>query len=718
MRIFTIAGAVMAVLLTSGCETTSGASVAASDNPFFADWSGRAFGAPPFEEIGVEDYKPAFERGIAEQNVEIDAIAHDRGAPTFANTIEAYERSGALLTRVASVFYNLTGSDNTDELQAVQSEMAPILSRHSSEIALNPDLFARVHALYEQRASLGLNPEQMRLLERTHLDFVRSGAQLAPEGRTRLAAIDERLSELSTQFDQNLLADTAAWTLTLNGEADLAGLPDSVRQALLQTGRDLDREGAYVVTPSRSIVEPFLQYSTRRDLREQVFNAFVKRGDNANAYNNNDVIRETMQLRAERTRLLGFPTYAAYVLADSMAETPERAYGLMREVWTPAVAQANRERAEMQQLIDSEHGGFQLQPWDWRFYAERVRATRYNVSDTEVRPYLQFDRILEGAFYTANRLYGLSFTPRPDVPVYNPDVRAFEVKNREGATIGLYFLDPYMRPTKNYGAWMNNFRDQQRLDGEVLPIIVNVWNYNKPEAGQPTLLSWDDAETIFHEFGHALHGLLSNTTYASLSGTNVSRDYVEFPSQVMERWFSTDEILSRFAVNAETGQPMPAELIARIRAAETFNQGFITVEYLASAMLDMDIHMQTTFPDDFNADAFEAARLAQLGMPREILARHRLAHFGHIFAGGYSASYYGYLWAETLDADAYDAFAQTGDPFNPTLAASFARNVLSVGNTRPEMDSYIAFRGRPPTTEPLLRYRFGAPAPASARGAH
>jgi len=699
-----------ATLVASTSSAQPQAAPADASNPFFQDWSSIPFGAPPFDHIRAEHYRPAFEQGMTEERADIDRITHNSAAPTFDNTIVAFERSGQLLTKVSNVFFNLTGSDNTEQMQAVQTQMAPILSRFQSEITLNAALFTRIDTVYQHRASLHLNPEQMRLLERTHLGFVRAGAQLDAAGRTRLTAIDARLAELSTQFDHNLLADTAAWSLVLNGERDLAGLPPSVREALLQSGHDHGQEGKYLVTASRSIVEPFLQYSTRRDLREQVFRAFIMRGDNNNQYNNGSVIRETMQLRAERARLLGFHTYADYVLADSMAETPAQAYRLMQQVWTPAVAQANREAAQMQQMIDEEHAGFQLQPWDWRYYAEKVRAARYNVSEDEVRPYLSFDRILEGAFYTANRLYGLTFVERHDVPVYNSDVRTFEVKDRTGRTIGLYYCDPFMRPTKQYGAWENQFRNQQHLDHDVLPIVVNVWNYNKPQPGHPTLLSFDDAQTIYHEFGHALHALLSNVTYASLSGTNVARDYVEFPSQVMEHWFATTENLQRFAINVNTGQPMPQALIDRIHAAKTFNQGFLTVEYMASAMVDMDLHMQTDFPANWDADTFERNELQRLGMPQQIVMRHRLMHFGHIFSGGYSAGYYGYIWADVLAADAYSAFEQSGDPFNPALSASFARNILSVGNTRPEMDSYIAWRGHAPTTDALLRERFEAAA--------
>ncbi|MES1157109.1 MAG: M3 family metallopeptidase [Alphaproteobacteria bacterium] len=727
MRFSTILSAGLALMLTSACQFGASPPMPppaahVETNPFFMDWTAmNAFGSPPFDRIHASDYRPAFDRAIAEHNTEIAAIANNDAPPTFTNTIEALERSGSALTRVSGVFFNLTSSDGTPELQAVQNDVTPILSRHQSEVLLNQALYARIDAIYQQRAHLGLDPEQMRLLERTHLNFVRAGAALSADQRARLTDIGEQLSTLTTKFDQNELADTAAWTLVLHGEADMAGLPQAQRDAALQAGHDTGHEGEYVITLQRSSVEPFLQYSTRRDLREQAFRAWAARGANGNQYDNRALIRQILQLRTERAHLLGYPNNAAYILADSMAETPEHAYALMMQVWTPAVARANADRAEMQRMIDREHGGFQLQPWDWRFYAERVRQARYNVSDEETRPYLVFDNVMAGAFWTANKLFGMTFVERHDIPVYNPDVRAFEVHDRSGQTIGLYFLDPYARPTKQSGAWMNNFREQQRLAGNVLPIVVNCWNFNKPQPGQPTLLSWDDGETVFHEFGHALHSLNSNVTYESLSGTNVARDYVEFPSQVMERWFGTDEVLSQFARRYDTNAPMPADLIARIRAAKNFNQGFAETEYLASAIIDMDLHMQTTVPDDFDVDAFERGVLTRIHMPPQIIPRHRPAHFGHIFgaSGGYEAGYYGYIWAEVLAADAYSAFTETGDVFNPAVAQRFQQYIYASGNSRPEMESYRLFRGHDPSVEPLLQWRgFAGSTPAPASPAH
>ncbi len=707
----------MAITMTSGCETTSGGAAppAGVENPFLQDWSELPFGAPPFDRIRTEHFMPAFEAGLAEHDREIQAIANNSEAPTFENTIEAMELAGQTLSRVSGVFYNVSATDSTDELQAIERDIGPVLSRHYSAINLNAPLFERVDALHRNRATIGLTSEQTRLLERYHLGFVRSGAQLDEAGKVRLAAIDEELTTLSTQFDQNLLADTAAWTLTLNGEAVLAGLPDAIRAAALQAGTDLDRPGQYVITLQRSSVEPFLQYSTRRDLREQAFNAWAARGENGNQYDNRQIIRQMLTLRAEYAHLLGYENYAAYALADRMAKTPQAAYDLMRRVWEPAVVRAGEERADMQRMINQEGGDFRLEAWDWRFYAEKIRLQRYAIDENEVRPYMQFENILNGAFHTANRLFGLSFVPRTDLPVYNPDVRVFEVKNAAGETIGLYYCDPYMRPSKQSGAWMNAFRDQYNLAGRHLPVITNVWNYSKPQPGQPALISWDDAETVFHEFGHALHGLMSNVTYPTLSGTSVPRDYVEFPSQVMEHWFAENETLQRFATNA-AGQAMPQALIDRLHAAETFNQGFSTVEFLSSALVDMDMHMMNDVPADFDVSAFERETLTELGMPREIVMRHRPPHFGHVFGGGYAAGYYGYLWAEVLDADAFEAFTATGDPFNPELAHRFQEYVFSAGNLRDPAEAYVLFRGREPDPAALLRFRGFAP-PLNDRGA-
>ena len=695
-------------------QTTAASQFVAAENPFFEDWSSLPFGAPPFERIRIEHYRPAFDAGVAQHQAEIDAIAANAEAPSFANTIEALELSGQMLSRVASVFYNMTGSNSTEDIQALEREVGPQLTRHYSGINLNQALFARVDALYQQRATLGLTSEQLRLLERYHLDFVRAGAQLDDAGRARLAEISEELTRLSTQFDQNMLADTAAWSMTLASDEDLAGLPAPLRAAAAAAGAaagaDLGRGGESVITLQRSSVEPFLLYSTRRDLRERAFKAWAARGDNNNAYDNKAIICQTLQLRAEYAHLLGYSNYASYALADRMAKTPEAVYDLMKRVLAPAIARAEEERADMQAMIDAEGGGFSLEAWDWRHYAERVRLARYDIDENEVRPYMQYERLLEGAFNTAHRLFGLTFVTRPDLPKYHPDVRVFEVRNADGEAIGLYYNDPYMRPTKQSGAWMNSFRDQYTLGDGRLPVIVNVMNYSKPAAGQPTLLSWDDAETMFHEFGHALHGLLSNVTYPSLSGTSVPRDYVEFPSQVMEHWFAEPSVLRTYAVHAETGAPIPDTLIERLRAAQTFNQGFATVEFLACALVDMDLHMMDEVADDFDINSFETETLQRLGLPREIIMRHRPTHFSHVFAGGYAAGYYSYLWAEVIDADAFEAFEETGDVFHPELAARFRDYVFAAGNLRDPMEAYVLFRGREPDPAALLRARGFAPA--------
>jgi peptidyl-dipeptidase Dcp len=695
----------LAAAAAAGCATTPAAAPGASgDNPFLGPWT-TPFGAPDFAKIRPEHYKPAFEAGMAEQTANVARIVQARAAPTFDNTIAPMERSSPTLDRVSFVFGNLTGSMNDATLQAIDREMAPILSRHESSVLTNAALYARVRALYDGRNAMQLTAEQVRLIERYNTIFRRAGAHLDVAQRARMAEIDARLSELSTQFGQNMLADTAAWTMELT-EADLAGLPPALKEAAAQAGRDRNKPGVYVITLQRSSVEPFLQYSTRRDLRERAFNAWAARGANGDERDNRAVIAEMLRLRTERAKLLGFDTFAAFQLDDRMARTPANAYDLMMRVWAPAVARANEEKAAMQAMIDAERGGFQLQGWDWRFYAEKVRVARYNLSDAEVQPYLDFDRILEGSFYVANRLFGLTFTPRTDIPKYIDDIRTFDVKDASGAIIGLYLADPYARPIKASGAWMNSFRVQSNMGGErVLPIVVNCWNYNKPQAGQPTLLTWDDAETVLHEFGHCLHGLMSNVTYPSLAGTAVARDYVEFPSQVLEHWVGSEDFLSRFARHHETGAPMPAELIAKVRAAKTFNQGFATVEYLLSAIVDMDLHAQADIAADFDVVAFEAASRARLNAPPEILLRHRPTHFSHIFAGGYAAGYYGYLWAEVLEADAWRAFEETGDIYNAEVAQRFRDYIFAAGNLRSPEEAYALFRGRQATVAPLLAQR-------------
>ncbi len=660
--------------------------------------------APPFDRIDRAGFREAFDLAMQEDRHEIDAIAHDSAQPSFDNTIVALERSGQLLNRVSATFFNLTGADTDETLKAIEREVAPVLSKHNSSIYLNDALFRRIDALKQRRDELGLGSEELRLLDRWHKIFVRQGAGRTSEVRARLAEIGERLAVLGTRFGQNVLADEQAWTLVLRTEEDLAGLPDFLRAAAREAASERGVEG-YVITLSRSSIEPFLQYSARRDLREQAFRAWIARGEGGGATDNRAVIAEMVELRAERARLLGYPSFAHYRLDDTMAGTPERALDLLRSVWEPARELAVREAGDLQRLADQEGGGFRIAPWDWRYYAERVRKERFALDAGGVKPYLPLESMIAAAFDCANRLFGLTFEERHDVPVYHPDVRVFDVKDAEGRHVGLFFGDYFARPSKRSGAWMSSFRSQRRLDGDVRPIIVNVMNFSKSSGDEPALLSFDDARTLFHEFGHGLHGLLSDVTYPSLAGTSVSRDFVEFPSQLYEHWLEQPDVLRRFARHYRTGEPMPDALIERVLASRLFNQGFSTVEYTSSALVDLELHL---LPSAHNLDVveFERATLAGLHMPDAIVMRHRTPHFGHIFAGdGYSAAYYSYLWSETLDADGFAAFEEAGDIFDPETASRLKRFVYSAGDLRDPAEAYTAFRGRLPSPEALMRQR-------------
>lgn len=681
------------------------AATAANGNPFLVQWT-LPNGAPPFDLIRTEHFLPAFERGMAERRAEIDAIATARARPTFANTIEAMERGGDVLGRVSTVFFNRTSAHTDPEIQKIQAEIAPRLSAFNNETVMNEALFRRVEAVYERRASAGLTPEQRRVVERYYTMFVRAGAKLAPADKARVKEIDTRLSQLTVRFSQNQLADSNAWTLELATPEDRAGLPDWFLAAALQAGRERGQEGKHLVTLSRSSVESFLQLSPRRDLREQAFKAWAARGANGNQWDNRRIIAEMLALRAERARLLGFDSHAHFVIDDRMAKTPAAARGLIERVWTPALARAEEERADMQKLIAAEGGTHKLEGWDWRYYAEKVRAQRFAFDQDDVKPYLQLDKIIEAQFYVANRLWGLTFAPRPELPVYHPDVRVWEVKDRDGSFIGLFYGDYFARPSKQSGAWMSSFVRQERVNGVRTPVVVNCCNYNKPAPGEPALLSYDDAETAFHEFGHALHGLLSNVTYPMIAGTSVPTDFVEFPAQVYEHWLGEPEILSKFAVHYQTGEPMPKALLDKMLSASKFNQGFATVEFLASAFVDMDVHtLASVDAASFDIDKAEAETLRRLNMPAEIVCRHRPTHFGHIFAGGYSAGYYSYMWSEVLDADGFEAFKEKGDIFHQETAARLRQHVYSAGGLRDPMALYVAFRGAEPSVDALLRNR-------------
>ncbi|QGM98079.1 M3 family metallopeptidase [Methylocystis parvus] len=679
-------------------------------NPLMKPWAA-PFGLPPFNEIRSEHFRPAFETALERHRAEIDEIANNAAAPGFANTIEALERSGKLLTDVGSVFWNLTATDTNQEMQEIERDMAAALSRHASDISMNPDLFRRVEALHAQRESLGLSPEQRRVLELTYKNFIRAGAKLNDADKARMKKILERLAGLSTQFSQNVLADESSWVLFLE-ESDLDGLSPDFRAAAARIAAERGAPGKYAVTLARSSAEIFLQSSTRRDLREIVFRAWASRGENGGETDNGPLIRDILQLREERAKLLGFETFADYKLDDTMAKTPAAVRDLLARVWTPALARAAEERAQIQALVDKEGANFSVAAHDWRYYAERVRKDLYDLDQASLRPYFQLDKIVAAAFSVAERLFGLQFVERKDLHLYHPDVRAFEALDKNGEHVALFLADYFARPSKRSGAWMSDFRTQHRLDGEVRPIIVNVMNFTKGADGAPTLLSLDDARTLFHEFGHGLHGMLSNVTYPLVAGTNVARDFVELPSQLYEHWLLEPAVLKEFALHAKTGEPMPDDLLARIAASRHFNQGFATVEFCASAHVDLDLHAQPA-AEDFDAAAFERESLTRLSMPPEIIMRHRLPHFSHIFSGdGYSAGYYSYLWAETLDADAFEAFKETGDPFAPHVAERLKTHIYAAGGKQNAGDAYVAFRGRMPTVEPLLRQRGFAPTSA------
>jgi len=683
----------------------------ASGNPLLEDWT-TPDGVAPFDRIAPEHFREAYARALAEHEVEIAAIAADPAPPSFVNTIAALELSGRALDRVENVFHVLAGAHTNDALLELEREMSPRLARHFNKINTNEPLFRRVDALMTNADELDLNAEQNRVLERYHTGFRRAGAGLDAAAKARHAEIIERLATLGTTFSQNVLADEQTFTLRLDGEAELAGLPDFMREAMRAEARERGLDG-YAITLSRSSIEPFLQFADRRDLREKAFRGFVMRGDSGGATDNKVIISEMVRLRAERAHLLGYPDFAHYRLEDAMARTPAAARELLDTVWAPARSHALADRDAMQALMQEEGGNFKLEPWDWRYYAEKLRQRACAFDEAAIKPYLNVDRIVEAAFYTAQRLFGLSFVPRTDVPAWHPDVKVWEVRGGDGNKVGLFFGDYFARSSKHSGAWMTSLRDQEKLSGEVTPLIINVCNFVKASDGEPTLLSFEDARTLFHEFGHALHGLLSAVTYPKIAGTNVATDFVELPSQLYEHWLQQPEVLRRFARHHQTGEPMPEELLARLIAARNFNKGFATVEYIACAAVDLDFHSLAD-PGEIDSTAFEQQALSRIGMPHEIVMRHRPPHFSHIFSGGgYAAAYYSYMWSEVLDADAFAAFEETGDIFDPATAKRLRETVYSAGGRQDPADAYRAFRGRLPNADALLRKRgFAEPAAA------
>jgi len=672
-------------------------------NPLLQAWQ-TPFETPPFADIAPEHFLPAFEQAFADHAAEVAAITHDPSEPDFANTITALERSGKLLSRVSAVFYDLVSAHSNPALLEIDKEVSLRMARHWNPIMMNAVLFGRIALLQDNRATLRLTGEQMRLLERTYTRFHRAGAGLDEAAKSRMAEINERLAHLGTTFSHHLLGDEQDWFMEL-GEADRDGLSDSFMAAARSAAEERGMAGKAIVTLSRSSVEPFLKTAGHRELREKVYKAFIARGDNGNDNDNNEIIGEILGLREESAGLLGYPTFAAYRLEDSMAKTPQAVRGLLERVWKPARARALADRDALQALVAEEGGNFTLAPWDWRFYAEKLRQRRANFDDAAIKPYLALDNMIEAAFDCARRLFGLSFAERKDIPVWHPDVRVWEVKDSSGQHKALFYGDYFARPSKRSGAWMTSLRDQQKLDGEIAPQIVNVCNFSKGADGEPSLLSPDDARTLFHEFGHGLHGMLSDVTYPSLSGTSVFTDFVELPSQLYEHWQEQPQVLREFARHYQTGEPLPDDLLKRFIAARKFNQGFATVEFVSSALVDLEFHTQ---PASASRDvrAFERNELEKIGMPAEISMRHRPQQFGHIFSGDhYASGYYSYMWSEVMDADAFGAFEEAGDIFDPATAKRLHDDIYSSGGSRDPEDAYVAFRGREPEPDALLRRR-------------
>lgn len=669
------------------------------ENPFFTEYD-TPYGVAPFDKIKTEHYLPAFNKGIEEQKAEIDKIVNSSEAPTFENTIVAMEYTGALLQKTSSVFGNLLSADTNDEMQEIAKEVYPRLSKHQDEIYLNNELFVRVKAVYDQKETLGLNSESLMLLEEVYKDFLRSGANLPAEKKEELKKINEELSLLSLQFGENLLAETNNFKLVIDKQEDLSGLPESVISAAAEAAGE---EGKWVFTLHQPSWIPFLQYADKRELREKLYKAMYMRGNNGNEFDNKEIIQKILHLRTQRANIMGFDNHAAFVLDDRMAKTPENVYELLYKLWTPALEMAKQEAADMQAMIDREGGNFQLESWDWWYYTEKIRKEKYDLDDSEIRPYFELNNVRNGAFLLANKLWGLQFSEIENIPVPHPEAKAFEVKEADGTHIGVLYTDYFPRASKRGGAWMNSYRKQhQSIDGvHVAPVITNVCNFSKPTGDKPALLSFDEVSTLFHEFGHGLHGLLSNCRYHSLSGTSVPRDFVELPSQIMENWCSKPEMLRLFAKHYETGEVIPQELIDKLVASSQFNQGFATVEYLAASILDMDYHT-TANTENIDVEAFENESMQRIGLPSSIIPRYKSSYFNHIWASGYSAGYYSYIWAEVLDADAFASFVESGDLFNKEIAASYRKNIVSKGGTIDAMTMYRNFRGQEPSIEPLL----------------
>ncbi|MCU0291443.1 MAG: M3 family metallopeptidase [Thermoanaerobaculaceae bacterium] len=672
-------------------------------NPLLAEWT-TPFGLPPFAEIKPEHFLPAIEQGMAEQKREIAAIVDNPAAPTFANTVEAYDASGELLGKVMSVFQNLVGAETNEALQEISRKTAPMMAAHRDDIALNPRLLERVKAVWDARASLKLQPEQAKLLDETWKGFVRGGALLPPEAKERFRAINTELASTGTKVGDNLLKEMNSYKLVVDNPADLAGLSERVRAGAAEAARKAGLEGKWVFTLHGPSLWPFLEAADNRELRRRIFTAYTTRGDHGNELDTKALVSSIAALRAERARLLGYDTWADFVLDDNMAKTPARVYDLLNRLWVPAKAVAAREAADLQAAIKADGKDFQLEPWDWFYYTEKVRKARFNLDESAVRPYFSLENVRDGAFYVASRLYGITFTELKNVPVYNPEVKAFEVKDADGSHLAVFYCDYFPRAGKRTGAWSSRYRGQYWKNGkEIRPIVVNVGNFSRPAGDTPALLSGDEVETLFHELGHGLASILSRIHYKSLAGP--PRDFVELPSQIMEHWAFEPEVLKVYAKHYKTGEVIPAELVQKLQASSKFNQGFATTEYLAASLLDMDWHTLAA-PAAPDTAAFERIALARMGMPRTIVPRYRSSYFQHIFGpgGGYSSGYYAYIWAEVLDSDAFEAFKEKG-LFDQATAKAFRTNVLEKGGSDDAMTMYVRFRGKEPSVEPLLDKR-------------
>ncbi len=668
-------------------------------NPLLAEWT-TPFGVPPFDAIGDDDFEPAVDFALSDARTRIEAIAENPDAPNFANTIEALELADELLGRVLSVFFNLAGTDANPKREALQRSFSPLISAYSSEITQNAALFARIETLWNDRDDLDLTKEQARVLMLTHRSFVRAGAKLVGDEGKRLAAVNSRLATLGTEFTQNIVAEERSWVLDLS-DADLEGLPDFLIEAARAAGAQKERPGP-VVTLSRSLIVPFLQFSPRRHLRQKAWQAWTTRCANGGETDNRARVAETLALRSERAALLGYPDFASFKLETEMAGTPEAAQDLLMQVWAPAKAGALADSARLEALLEADGIGGPLQPWDWRYYSEKRRIQEHDLDEGALKPYLQLDRMIEAAFACANCLFGIEAHPIEGVALNHPDARAWEI-SRNGEHLAVFVGDYFARGSKRSGAWCSALRSQRKFGGVVQPIVINVCNFAKPPEGRPALLSYDDARTLFHEFGHALHQMLSDVTYESISGTSVARDFVELPSQLYEHWLEVPEVLAEFATHAETGEPMPADMLDRLLKAGSYDMGFKTVEYIASALVDLDFHQGDPPTDPMQR---QAEILDRIGMPQAIAMRHATPHFAHVFAGdGYSSGYYSYMWSEVMDADAFEAFREAGSPFDPGVAAKLEENILSAGGSEDAQDLYLAFRGKMPGPAALLKGR-------------